>query len=100
VLVRQKAVGAAAHDLSDRLEGGCGRNTLWHDGGHVGSRSCQSLRQMRKWPLQLESHGAVIRRRQLFGSGHQRTGEADAQGKAVDAGDDIACQHRFLVVKT
>src|ERR1700731_2719225 len=55
---------------------------------------------MRKWPLQLESHGAVIGRRQLVGRCHQRPREAEALSEAADAGDDIACQDRFIVMKS
>jgi hypothetical protein len=37
--------------------------------------------------------------REFVGCGHQRVGKADARRKAADAGDDIAGQHRVLVVK-
>jgi hypothetical protein len=54
---------------------------------------------MRKRPFQTEPHGAIVGRRQFLGCGHQRVGEAAARGKAADAGDDVARQHRLLVVK-
>ena len=91
MLFRQEAKWAAADDFGDRLERRGRRQTLRHDGGDVGSWSRQGLRQMRKRPLQTEPHGAIVGRRQLLGCGHQRIGEADASGKAADAGDDVAC---------
>ena len=54
---------------------------------------------MRKRSLQAEPQGAVVRCRQLLGRRHQRICEGNASGKAADAGNDITCQHRLLVVK-
>src|ERR1700738_4451382 len=54
---------------------------------------------MRKRSFQTELHGAIVRRRELFGCGHQRRGKADTRGKTADASDDIARQNRVLVVK-
>jgi hypothetical protein len=54
---------------------------------------------MWKRPLQTEPQGAIVTCRQFLGRGHQRVGEGYARGKAVDAGDHVARQHRLLVVK-
>src|SRR5205823_4475188 len=62
-----------------------------------GSR--QRLRQVREGPLQAKPHGAVVGRRHLIGRIHQRIGEDDARRKASDAGDDVPCQHRLVVME-
>jgi hypothetical protein len=54
---------------------------------------------MREGPLQAEPHGLVVGRGQLVGRRHQRGRKADPRREAADAGDDIARQHRLLVVK-
>ena len=54
---------------------------------------------MREWALQAKPHGAVVGRRQLVGRVHQRRREDDARREAADAGDDVAGQHRLLVVE-
>jgi len=54
---------------------------------------------MRKRPLQAEPHGSIVGCRQFLGCRHQRISEADARGKTANAGDDVARQHRLLVVK-
>jgi hypothetical protein len=99
MLFRQKAIGAAADDLGNRLEGRGRRQALRHDGGHVSPGSGKGLRQMRKGALQTEPHRPIVGRRQFVGCGYQRTGKTDARCKTADAGDDVACEHRLLVVK-
>src|SRR6516165_3153783 len=93
------SIGPAADDLANLLERRGRREPLRHDGGDDASRPGEGFRQMRKWPFQTEPHGAVVGGRQLLGRGHQRIGQVDARGKAADAGDNIARQHRLLVVK-
>ena len=44
--------------------------------------------------------GALLGRGKLVGRRHQSGDNADLRREAADAGDDIARQHRFLVVKT
>ena len=44
MLIDKEAIGAAADDFGDRRERRCRCQTLRHDGRHVTSWSCQSLR--------------------------------------------------------
>jgi len=54
---------------------------------------------MRERALQAEPDGTVVGCRQLVGCRHQRSREGNPRSKAADAGDDVVCQHRLLVVK-
>jgi hypothetical protein len=99
MLVFQKAVGAAADDLGDRLERRLRRQTFRHDRRYIAAGPGESLRQVWEWPLQAKPHGAVVGRRQFVGRLHQRVGENDPWREAADAGDNVPRQHRLVVVK-
>src|ERR1700686_4407673 len=90
MFIRQKAIGAAADDLRDRLERRSRRQPLRHDRGNIGPRPGEGLRQMAKGTPQTELDGAIVGCRQVVGCGHQCTSETDAWSKSTNAGDDVA----------
>src|ERR1700720_310127 len=67
MLVLQKAVGAAADDLGDRLERRLRRQTFRHDRRYIAAGPGESLRQVWEWPLQAKPHGAVVGGRHFRG---------------------------------
>ena len=95
----QETVGPAADDFGDRLERRFRRQTGRHDCRHVAAGPGERLRQVRERPLQAEAHGAVVLCRQLVGRVHQHVCEDHARRGAADAGDNVARQHRLVVME-
>src|SRR5260370_7276180 len=65
MLVFQKAVGAAADDLGDRLERRLRRQTSRHDRRYIAAGPGGGLPQVWEWPLHAKPHGARVGLRQL-----------------------------------
>ena len=97
-LVRHEAERTAAHDLGQRLERILARQPLRHHERRLDRGLAERRRQQRERPAQPKTDGAVVRRRQFVGCGHQLGAEPVAGRPSANARDAIARQHALAVM--